>query len=67
MVDTTAKMEFEKLPEAEKARVISVGALLKHIRGLEDAGLIQPEYAKKHIGYVKILEAQILGKFVPKK
>lgn len=57
--------DFALLSDTERARVVAAIRLMKHFRGLEQAGLMSTAETGKHIGAVKILEAQAKGEFIP--
>lgn len=48
--------EYEKLTEEQKIVVTTSSQLIKHLRGLESAGIIQQDAASKLIGCVKLLK-----------
>lgn len=61
------KVEFENLPLKERIIITTSSQLIKHVRGLESANLLQREQASKLIGCVRKLTAIARGEDVTEK
>lgn len=58
--------DLDRLNDEDRARVISVTRLLKHLKSFEDTGLLSEYKASELIGAVKILNAIATNNFIPK-
>lgn len=58
------KEDFEKLPLKERIVITTSSQLIKHVRGLESANLLNREQAAKLIGCVRKLSAIANGEEV---